>query len=141
MDENHAAFNKKYPWAASRTITVGISDEHPFLATAYRSARKHHLIFRQKQYQAAFLQKYEKTRRSMLKKSIEINDRHALSLRIHAAITPGHPFLGEKHRKGLSTGGVRRWIEGIDDKPLWEEEEDRMYDPNVNRSITALQMH
>lgn len=77
----------------------------------------------------------------MLKKSIEINDRHALSLRIHAAITPGHPFLGEKHRKGLSTGGVRRWIEGIDDKPLWEEEEDRMYDPNVNRSITALQMH
>ena len=87
------------------------------------------------------MEKFEKTRRSMLKKNIELNDRHAISLRIHAALTPNHPFSGEKHKKGLSVGGVRRWIEGIDDNPIWEEDEERIYDPNLNRSLTALQMH
>jgi hypothetical protein len=143
VDENLRAFQAKYTWAASRTIAVGISDEHSFLATAYRSARKHHLVFRQRQFQAAFLERFEKTRRSILKKSIEMNDRHAISLRINAALM-GHP-TGDKHKKGLSQGGVKRWIEGIDDNPVWEEDEYRkgepLYDASMNQSITALQMH
>jgi len=77
----------------------------------------------------------------MLKKSIELNDRHSLSLRIHAALTPSHHFLGDKHRKGLSIGGVRRWIEGIDDYLIWEDDEEQIDRPNVNRSITALGKH
>jgi hypothetical protein len=79
----------------------------------------------------------------MLKKNIEMNDRLAISLRINAALT-GH-ITGDKHKKGLSHGGVKRWIQGIDDNPVWEEDEYRkgepLYDANMNQSITALQLH
>jgi hypothetical protein len=140
---NRRAFMEKYPWAASRTIAFGVSDEHPFIATAYISARKHHLLFRQRQFQIAYLERFEKTRRSILKKGIEMNDRHAITLRINAAIS-AHPVSGDKHKKGLSHGGVKRWIEGIDDNPVWEEDEygvgQPLYDPNMNQSITALHL-
>lgn len=140
---NRRAFMEKYPWAASRTIAFGVSDEHPFIATAYISARKHHLLFRQRQFQIAYLERFEKTRRSILKKGIEMNDRHAITLRINAAIS-AHPVPGDKHKKGLSHGGVKRWIEGIDDNPVWEEDEygvgQPLYDPNMNQSITALHL-
>lgn len=132
----------KYPWAASRTISVAVSDEHPFIAHAFRSARKHHLLFRQRQFQMAYVAQFEKTRRSILKKGIEMNDRHALSLRINAALGSSIPML-DKHKKRLSYGGVRRWIEGIDNNPLWEEDEymeGRMFDPAMNPSITALRI-
>lgn len=132
---------EKYPWAASRTIAVGVSDEHPFIAAAYKTARKHHLLFRQRQFQIAYAERFEQTRRSILKKGIEMNDRHAISLRISAAVA-SRPV--DKHKKGLSYGGVRRWIEGIDDNPIWEEDElgigQRMYDAGMNQSVTALRV-
>ena len=104
---------KKYTWAAARTIAVGVSDEHPFIASAYKSARKHHLLFRQRQFQVAYIERFEQTRRSILKKGIEMNDRHAIALRINAAIT-AHPYTNDKAKKRLSSAGVRRWIEGIE---------------------------
>jgi hypothetical protein len=134
---------EKYPWAASRTISVGVSDEHPFISNTFRSARKHHLLFRQRQFQIAYLEQFEKTRRSILKKGIEMNDRHAISLRINAAIGT-LPMSLDKNKKRLSNGRVRRWIEGIDDNPLWEDDEYReggeMYNPTMNRSVTALRI-
>jgi hypothetical protein len=133
---------EKYPWAASRTIAVGVSDEHPFIAAPYKTARKHHLLFRQRQFQIAYAERFEKARRSILKKGIELNDRHAISLRINAAVVASRP--SDKHKKGLSYGGVRRWIEGIDDNPIWEEDEmgvgQRMYDAGMNQSVTALRV-
>lgn len=142
MEFNRAAFVEKYSWAAGRTIAVGVSDEHPFIATLYKSARKHHLHFRQRQFQLAYMERFERTRRSILKKSIEMNDRHAISLRISAAIS-AHPFTGDKNKKRLSNGGVKRWIEGIDDSPIWGEEHrkgEHIYDPTQNQSVTALQI-
>jgi hypothetical protein len=142
VESNRVAFMQKYPWAASRTIAVAVSDEHPFIAEAYRSARKHHLVFRQRQFHAAYREQFEKTRRAILKKGIEMTDRNAISLRINAAISP-HPFT-EKSKGRLSHGGVKRWIEGIDDNPVWEEDEYKagqtIYDPAMNQSITALQV-
>jgi hypothetical protein len=133
----------KYPWAASRTIAVAVSDEHPFITNAYRSARKHHLGFRQRQFHAAYLEQFEKTRRSILKKGIEMADRNAISLRISAAIS-SQSFPVDKSKKRLSNGGVKRWIEGIDDNPVWEEDEykigGQIYDPAMNPSVTALQV-
>jgi hypothetical protein len=141
VDFNRAAFVEKYPWAAGRTIAVGVSDEHPFIAAQYKSARKHHLHFRQRQFQLAYMERFERTRRSILKKGIEMNDRHAISLRISAAIA-AHPFTGDKSKKRLSNGGVRRWIEGIDNNPIWEEhgKGGYAYDPTLNQSVTALRI-
>jgi hypothetical protein len=134
---------EKYPWAAGRTIAVGVSDEHPFIAAAYKSARKHHLLFRQRQFQIAYLERLEQMRRSILKRGIEMNDRHAISLRISAAVS-AHSLIGDKSKKRLSNGGVRRWIEGIDDNPIWEEDENaervEMYNPVVSQSVTALRI-
>src|SRR5579859_4200523 len=138
MNSNSDAFKVKYPWAASRTIAVSISDEHPFIANAYRSAKKHHLVFRQKQFQTAYLEQLEKGRRSILKKNIEMNDRNAISLRISAA-TSTKPFLPDKHKKTLSQGGVRRWIEEIDETAILEGEElpgmPTAYDTTIKPSI------
>ena len=133
---------EKYPWAATRTSAVAVSDEHPFIALAFAAARKQHLRFRQQQFQSAYLERFEKTRQSILKKGIEMNDRHAISLRINAALGIGVPST-ERHRKRLSYGGVRRWIEGIDDNPIWEEDEyteGQMYDPIRNNSVSALRI-
>ena len=134
---------EKYPWAAGRTISVGVSDEHPFIAAAYKTARKHHLLFRQRQFQIAYLERIEQTRRSVLKKGIELNDRHAISLRINAAIS-AHPFSNDKSKKRLSNGGVRRWIEAIEDNPIWEKDEsadgEQMLNPSMNRSGTAVRI-
>jgi hypothetical protein len=133
---------EKYPWAATRTSAVAVSDEHPFIAAAFTAARKQHLRFRQRQFQTAYLEQFEKTRQSILKKGIEMNDRHAISLRINAALGVGTPG-SEKTRRRLSYGGVRRWIEGIDDNPIWEDDEyseGHMYDPVRNNSITALRI-
>ena len=134
---------EKYPWAAGRTISVGVSDEHPFIAAAYKNARKHHLLFRQRQFQIAYLERIEQTRRSVLKKGIEMNDRHAISLRISAAIS-AHPSLNDKSKKRLSNGGVRRWIEAIEDYPTFESNESaeggHIFNPSMNQSVTALRM-
>jgi len=142
IESNRIEFMRKYPWAATRTIAIGVSDEHPFISAPYKAARQQHLLFRQRQYQLAFLERFEKSRRSVLKKNIEINDRHAISLRINAAIS-AHPFSVDKHKKRLSTGGVRRWIEGIDDNAIREEEYGEggnVYDPMINQSVTALRV-
>lgn len=133
---------QKYPWAAGRTISVGVSDEHPFIAAVYKTARKHHLLFRQRQFQIAYLERIEQTRQSVLKKGIEMNDRHAISLRISAAIS-AHPFPNDKSKKRLSNGGVRRWIEAIEDHPTLERDESAgglMFNPSMNQSVTALRM-
>ena len=130
----------KYAWAATRTTALGVSDEHPFIAAPYKAARQQHLRFRQRQYQAAFLERFEKTRQAVIKKGIEMNDRHAISLRINAALSP-HPF-SDKHRKRLSSGGVRRWIEGVEDTAKWEEygEGGNVYDPLRIQSVNALRV-
>src|SRR5437667_11369192 len=113
---------EKYPWAAGRTISVAVSDEHPFITAAYKTARKHHLLFRQRQFEIAYLERLERMRRSAMKRGIEMNDRHAISLRISAAMS-AHPYSGDKSTKRLSNGGVRRWIEAIGDSPIWEGDE------------------
>jgi hypothetical protein len=70
-----------------------------------------------------------------------MNDRHAISLRISAAIS-AHTAPGDKSRKRLSNGGVRRWIEEIDDNPMLENDEytegRQLYNPTINQSLTAL---
>jgi hypothetical protein len=142
VESNLEEFKEKYPWAASRTIAVGVSDEHPFIAKAFHSARKNHLQFRQRQYQLAYLARFEESRRGVLKKEIEMNDRHAIALRINAAIS-GNTFLPERSRKRLSNRGVRQWIEGIDLGQRWEEEESRntgLFNPTFNQSVTALKI-
>jgi hypothetical protein len=72
-----------------------------------------------------------------------MNDRHAISLRINAAIS-AHPLPGDKAKRRLSNGGVRRWIEEIDDNQLWENGEHseggQLYNRTLNQSVTALQM-
>ena len=141
MVSNRTDFMEKYPWAAGRTISVGVSDEHPFITAAYTSARKHHLLFRQRQFQIAFMERLEQSRQSILKKGIEMNDRHAISLRINAAISP-HPFAVDKSKKRLSNRGVRRWIEGLDTKRIWEETEsdDQTHDTAQNQSGRAVKI-
>ena len=140
MVSNRTDFMEKYPWAAGRTISVGVSDEHPFITAAYKSSRKHHLLFRQRQFQIAFMERLEQSRRSILKKGIEMNDRHAISLRINAAIST-HPFAVDKSKKRLSSGGVRRWIEGLDTNRIWEEDETdedvQAHDTAQNQSVTT----
>ena len=72
-----------------------------------------------------------------------MNDRHAISLRISAAIS-AHPFPNDKSKKRLSNGGVRRWIEAIEDNPILERDESadggQMFNPSMNQSVTALWM-
>ena len=142
MESNLAEFKEKYPWAASRTIAVGVSDEHPFIAKAFLNARRNHLHFRQRQYQLAFLARFEESRRGVVKKEIEMNDRHAIALRINAAIS-GNRMLLDTSKKRLSPRGVRQWIEGIDLGQRREEEESRepgLYKPAFNQSVTALRI-
>jgi hypothetical protein len=142
VDSNLQEFKEKYPWAASRTIAIGVSDEHPFIAGAFRCARRNHLLFRQRQFQLAYLARFEKSRRGVLKKEIEMNDRHAIALRINAAIS-GNTLVPERSRKRLSHRGVRQWIEGIDVGQRWEGEESGaggLYNTNFNSSVTALKI-
>lgn len=72
-----------------------------------------------------------------------MNDRHAISLRISAAIA-AHPISADKNRKRSSNGGVWQWIEEIDDNPLWEKDEHteggQLYSPPLNQSVTALRI-
>jgi cysteine synthase len=86
------------------------------------------------------MERLEQSRRSILKKGIEMNDRHAISLRINAAIST-QSFAVDKSKKRLSTGGVRRWIEGLDTNRIWEEnetdEDDQAHDTAQNQSVTA----
>jgi hypothetical protein len=72
-----------------------------------------------------------------------MNDRHAISLRINAAIS-AHPSLNDKSKKRLSNGGVRRWIEAIEDYPILESDKSaeggQIFNPSMNQSVTALRM-
>ena len=74
-----------------------------------------------------------------------MNDRHAISLRINAAIST-RPFTVDKSKKRLSSGGVRRWIEGLDTNRIWEEsdttDEDQTHthDTAQNQSVTAVRI-
>lgn len=71
-----------------------------------------------------------------------MNDRHAIALRIHAAIS-GNTYLPERSKKRLSNRGVRKWIEGIDLGQQWEEEDLReagLFNPTFNQSVTALKI-